>query len=133
MKNLLTFCRFENCVWVPCFLVFVVVTGVSGKHFVNTPAPTAPATAAQICSFGATVAGNMISWGALSSDYTVYFHPRVSRFVIVSWLLASKSNLYGNSWRLFVYSYLGLNISTVRCGSVCLPAPLMTYRSLSSA
>jgi purine-cytosine permease-like protein len=86
---------YQNCVWVPCLVVFVVVTGVSGKHFVNTPGPTAPATAVQICSFGATIAGNMISWGAISSDYTVYFHPRVS------------------SWRLFVYSYLGLNISTI--------------------
>jgi purine-cytosine permease-like protein len=76
---LLTFSRFENCVWVPCLLVFVVALGVGAKFFVDTP--TAPATAAQIFSFGATIAGNMITWGGISSDYTVYFHPRVSRFV----------------------------------------------------
>jgi hypothetical protein len=35
----------------------------------------------QIFSFGATIAGYMIPWSALSSDYTAYFHPRVSRFV----------------------------------------------------
>ena len=75
----LTICRFEKCVWVPLLLVFVVAVGVGGKDFVDTP--TAPATAAQIFSFGATIAGNMITWGGISSDYTVYFHPRVSRFV----------------------------------------------------
>ena len=74
----LTFGRYQNCVWVPCLVVFVVVTGVSGKHFVNTPAP---ATVTQIFNFGATIAGYMIPWSALSSDYTAYFHPRVSRFV----------------------------------------------------
>jgi hypothetical protein len=75
----LTFCRYENCAWIPSLLVFVITTGVSGKHFVDTP--TEPATAAQIFSFGAVIAGFMISWSVLSSDYTAYFHPRVSRFV----------------------------------------------------
>ncbi|KAI0284677.1 permease for cytosine/purines, uracil, thiamine, allantoin-domain-containing protein [Russula aff. rugulosa BPL654] len=28
--------------------------------------------------FGATIAGYMIPWSALSSDYTAYFHPRIS-------------------------------------------------------
>jgi hypothetical protein len=74
----LTFCRYQNCIWVPCLVVFVVVTGVSGEHFADTPAP---ATVAQIFNFGATIAGYMIPWSALSSDYTAYFHPRVSRFV----------------------------------------------------
>jgi hypothetical protein len=74
----LTFCRYENCAWAPLLLVFVVVTGVSAKHFVDTP--TAPATVKQIFSFAATIAGNMIPYSILSSDYTAYFHPRVSRF-----------------------------------------------------
>ena len=43
--------------------------------------PTEAATAAQIFSFGAIVAGSMITWSVFSSDYTAYFHPRVSRFV----------------------------------------------------
>ena len=78
-NNLLTFVRYENCAWAPFLLVFVIATGVSGKDFVNTPTP--PATVAQIFNFGATIAGYMIPWSALSSDYTAYFHPRVSRFV----------------------------------------------------
>jgi len=84
---------YQNCAWIPFILVFIVATGVSGKYFVNTPAP--PATVAQIFSFGATLAGGTISWAGISSDYTAYFHPRVS------------------SWRIFAYSYLGLNIPTI--------------------
>jgi purine-cytosine permease-like protein len=34
-----------------------------------------------VFSFGAMIAGNMITWSVISSDYTAYFHPRVSRFV----------------------------------------------------
>lgn len=76
---LLTICRFEKCVWIPLLLVFVVAAGVGGKDFVDTP--TTPATVAKYFSFGATIAGNMISWAVVSSDYTAYYHPRVSRFV----------------------------------------------------
>lgn len=73
------FLRYQNCAWLFFLLVFVVVAGVGGKHFVNAPAP--PATVAQVFSFGATIAGNMITWSCISSDYTAYYHPRVSRFV----------------------------------------------------
>jgi purine-cytosine permease-like protein len=75
----LIFRRYQNCAWVFFLLVFVVIAGVGGKHFVNTP--VAPATVVQVVSFGAAIAGNMITWAAISSDYTTYFHPRVSRFV----------------------------------------------------
>jgi hypothetical protein len=77
--NFLAFFRYQNCAWAPFLLVFVVATGVSGKDFVDPP--TAPATVVQVFNFGATIAGYMIPWSALSSDYTAYFHPRVSRFV----------------------------------------------------
>ena len=75
----LTWFRYENCAWIPSLLAFVVATSVSAKHFVDTP--TAAATAAQYFSFGATVAGYTMTWATFSSDYTAYFHPRVSRFV----------------------------------------------------
>ncbi|KAF8480312.1 NCS cytosine-purine permease, partial [Russula ochroleuca] len=88
---------YENCAWAPSLLVFVVATGAGGKHFIDTP--VAPATAAQIFSFAATIAGFIMTWSAFSSDYTAYFHPRVS------------------SRRIFIYSYLGLNIPiiTLQC------------------
>jgi purine-cytosine permease-like protein len=75
----LTFRRYQNCAWFFFLLVFVVIAGVGGNKFVDTPA--APATVVQVFSFGATIAGSMITWSTISSDYTAYFHPRVSRFV----------------------------------------------------
>jgi hypothetical protein len=126
-----TFCRYQNCVWIPSLLVFIVATGVSRKNFVDPT--TAPATAAQIFSFGAIIAGYMIPWSALSSDYTAYFHPRVPGFVeLVDGL---RQNLISKkiSWRVFVYSYLGLTIPIVRGKLACLESPLTTYRLLCSA
>ena len=76
----LTFCRYQNCAWAPLLLVFLVVTGVSAKNFVDTP--TAPATVKQIFNFAATIAGSMISYSMYGSDYAAYFHPRVSRFEV---------------------------------------------------
>ncbi|KAI9510186.1 permease for cytosine/purines, uracil, thiamine, allantoin-domain-containing protein [Russula earlei] len=84
---------YQNCAWVPVVLVFIVATGVSSKDFVDRPA--APATVAQILNFGATVTGFIAAWSAISSDYTVYFHPRVS------------------SWRIFIYTYLGISLPTI--------------------
>ncbi|KAI0252914.1 NCS cytosine-purine permease, partial [Lactifluus subvellereus] len=89
---------YERCAWIPVLIVFVIATAVGGKHFVDTPTIPA-ATAPQILNFGATIAGFTLTWAAFSSDYTTYFHPSVS------------------SWRIFWYSYLGLNlpIITLQC------------------
>lgn len=85
---------FEQVIWIPVVLVFIIATCVSGKHFADAPAAL-PATASQILTFGATIAGFTTSWTVLSSDYTTYFHPGVS------------------SWRIFWYSYAGLIVPTV--------------------
>jgi hypothetical protein len=94
LRVFLTIYRYENCAWVPSLVVFVVATGVGGKHLVDTP--TAPATVQQVFSFAATIAGFMMTWSVLSSDYTAYFHPRVSRFVefrggLDQYLISKKS------------------------------------------
>ena len=84
-----TFLRYQNCAWFFSLLVFIVVAGVGGSKFVNTP--VASATVVQVFSFGATIAGSMITWSVISSDYTAYFHPRVSRFV--KFLCGLRQNL----------------------------------------
>jgi hypothetical protein len=81
LSNSLTLFRYANCAWIPVLLVFVAVAGINGKNFVNVQ--TEPASVVQIFNFGATVAGFTITWSALSSDYTTYFHPDVPRFVEV--------------------------------------------------
>ena len=105
----LTFRRYQNCAWFFFFLVFVVVAGVGGKHFVNTP--VAPATVVQIFSFAATIAGNMLTWAAISSDYTAYFHPRVSRFV--KFLGGLRQNLIDLIYKTSVgeFSYILISAS----------------------
>ncbi|KAH9174775.1 NCS cytosine-purine permease [Lactarius sanguifluus] len=85
---------FERIIWVPVVLVFIIATCVGGKHFADAPAAL-PATASQILTFGATIAGFTMTWAIISSDYTTYFHPGVS------------------SWRIFWYSYAGLILPTV--------------------
>ncbi|KAH9051974.1 hypothetical protein EDB87DRAFT_1693121 [Lactarius vividus] len=73
---------FERVIWIPVILVFIISPCVSGKHFADAPAAL-PATASQVLNFGATIAGFTITWATISSDYTTYFHPGVSREELV--------------------------------------------------
>jgi len=68
----------------------------------------------------------MLSWSLNSSDYTVYFPPGVSRFVGSHDSPSSRTRLISNiiSWRLFLYSYLGLILPTVRNTSNSFAEPL---------
>ncbi|EIM87684.1 NCS cytosine-purine permease [Stereum hirsutum FP-91666 SS1] len=85
---------YERVAWFPVLLVFLVATGLGGKNFISPP-PAEPATAQQVLSFGATIAGFVITWSTFSADYTAYYSPNVS------------------SWRIFTYSYFGLLIPIV--------------------
>ncbi|KAF8067891.1 cytosine-purine permease [Lyophyllum atratum] len=101
---LISFCGYkilnwyERVAWIPVVICFVVALGVGGKHLSNPP-PAEPATAAAILSFASTIAGFVITYSPLSSDFTTYFKPNVS------------------SWKIFIYSYLGflLPIVTLQC------------------
>ncbi|KAK0192388.1 permease for cytosine/purines, uracil, thiamine, allantoin-domain-containing protein [Armillaria mellea] len=89
---------YERVAWIPVVIVFVIALGVGGKHIMAVPAAE-PATAAAVLSFGSTIAGFVITYSPLSSDFTIYFRPDVSRV------------------RLFLYSYIGflLPIVTLQC------------------
>ncbi|KAI0340469.1 NCS cytosine-purine permease [Trametopsis cervina] len=99
---------YERLAWIPVLIVYVVAIGVGGKHLINPP-PAAPATAAAILSYGSTIAGFVIAYSPLSSDFTIYFKPGVS------------------SWKIFLYSFLGFNlpIISIQClgAAVVLAAP----------
>ena len=56
----------------------------------------------------------MLLWSLNSSDYTVYFPPGVSRFVGSHHDPRRRLTSNTISWRLFLYSYLGLVLPTVR-------------------
>ncbi|EJF63789.1 NCS cytosine-purine permease [Dichomitus squalens LYAD-421 SS1] len=99
---------YERLAWVPVLVVYLVALGVGGKHIRNPP-PAEPATAQAILSFAGTIAGFVITYASLGSDFTIYYTPSVP------------------SWTIFLYSYLGFNIPIIllQClgAAVVLSAP----------
>ncbi|OCH93364.1 NCS cytosine-purine permease [Obba rivulosa] len=85
---------YERLAWLPVLIVYVVALGIGGKHLSNPP-PAEPATAPVILSFASTIAGFVITYSSISSDFTIYFTPEVA------------------SWKIFWYSYLGFNIPII--------------------
>ncbi|KAI0072095.1 NCS cytosine-purine permease [Panus rudis PR-1116 ss-1] len=97
---LISFCGYrvlnwyERLAWIPVLVVYVVALGLGGKNLVSPP-PAEPATARAILSFASTIAGFVITYSPLASDFTIYYTPNVSR------------------WKIFLYSYLGFNIPII--------------------
>jgi purine-cytosine permease-like protein len=56
----------------------LVALGVGGKNLVNAQ-PSEPASAAAILSFASVIAGFVITYSAMASDFTMYYSPTVSR------------------------------------------------------
>ncbi|GAO15842.1 hypothetical protein UVI_02051760 [Ustilaginoidea virens] len=86
---------FETYSFISALLSIIVATGVGGNGLKEQAAPSAPATVAQVLTFGMIVAGYQIPWAAIASDLTTYFDPKVP------------------SWRVFHYTYWGLLCPTV--------------------
>jgi purine-cytosine permease-like protein len=70
--------RYERIAWIPVVITFIIAVGVGGKHLSSSPSAV-PASAGSILSFASTIAGFVITYSPLSSDFTSYFHPDVSR------------------------------------------------------
>ncbi|KAF9525402.1 NCS cytosine-purine permease [Crepidotus variabilis] len=89
---------YERLAWFPVLVTFLIALGVGGKHLSNPP-PVEPASASAILSFASTLAGFVITYSSLSSDFTTYAQPSTS------------------SWKLFLSSYIGflLPIVTLQC------------------
>ncbi|KAG6334992.1 hypothetical protein ID866_4093 [Astraeus odoratus] len=85
---------YERLAWPPVLLAFVVALGVGGKHLYNVP-PAEPATADTILSFASVIAGFVITYSAMASDFTMYYDPRVP------------------SHTIFMYSYLGYVVPVI--------------------
>ncbi|KAH0834778.1 cytosine-purine permease [Lanmaoa asiatica] len=85
---------YERLSWPPVLLAFLVALGVGGKNLYNVQ-PAAPATASAVLSFAATIAGFVITFSAMASDFTTYYDPSVP------------------GHRIFWYSYLGYVVPIV--------------------
>lgn len=86
--------QFERYSWIVSLIAIIIATGVGGKELLNQ-AEVEPASAATIVSYGGVVAGFLIPWSAMASDFSVYCDTSVSTF------------------RIFAYTYAGLFFPTV--------------------
>ncbi|KAF2167789.1 hypothetical protein M409DRAFT_65887 [Zasmidium cellare ATCC 36951] len=86
--------QYERYAWIPALIALVVATGCGGTHL-RDQAPTQPATAQTILSFGGLVAGFLIPWAVLASDFATYMPPNTP------------------SIKIFAYTYSGLFLPTV--------------------
>ncbi|KAJ7073534.1 permease for cytosine/purines, uracil, thiamine, allantoin-domain-containing protein [Mycena belliarum] len=85
---------YERVAWIPIVIIFLIAVGLGGKNFQHF-ASVEPATASTILSFAAVIAGFVLTWSPLASDFSCYMRPDAP------------------SKRIFVYSYLGLVLPTV--------------------
>ncbi|KAG1722635.1 permease for cytosine/purines, uracil, thiamine, allantoin-domain-containing protein [Suillus paluster] len=72
---------YERVSWFPVLIAFLVALGVGGKNLYNVQ-PAEPATAVTILSFASVIAGFVITYSAMASDFTMYYSPTVSRSTI---------------------------------------------------
>lgn len=76
-------CRYERLAWIPVLITFIIALGVGGKHLTDPP-PTEPATVQAVLSFASTIAGFVVTYSPLSSDYTTYFRHDVPRSATIN-------------------------------------------------
>ncbi|KAM0751475.1 hypothetical protein T439DRAFT_211182 [Meredithblackwellia eburnea MCA 4105] len=87
--------HFERWASVPVFIIFVIMLGEGGKYMTSAPMASGPVEAANVLSFGGTVAGFALGWTSLAADYTVNFPADSS------------------STKVFIYTYIGLNVPLI--------------------
>ncbi|KAJ5930181.1 hypothetical protein N7466_005674 [Penicillium verhagenii] len=86
--------QFERYSWIFALVAIVIATGVGGHHL-STESTTEPPAVSTIISFGGVIAGFLIPWAAMASDFAVYCDPTVSPY------------------RIFAYIYAGLLVPSV--------------------
>jgi len=65
--------QFERYSWIPALIALIIATGYGGKSLKQ--AEVQPAATSTLVSFAGVVAGFIIPWGALASDFAIYIRP----------------------------------------------------------
>ncbi|KAI1120734.1 permease for cytosine/purines, uracil, thiamine, allantoin-domain-containing protein [Nemania abortiva] len=86
--------QYERYSWTFTLVAIIITAGVGGSQLFNQ-VETAPSSPSVIVSYGGVIAGFLIPWAAMASDFSVYCDPSVSTF------------------RIFAYTYAGLFVPTV--------------------
>jgi purine-cytosine permease-like protein len=85
---------YERFAWIPALVAIIVATGCGGKHLSNQ-VDVPPADAPTVLSYAGLVAGFLIPWAAVASDYVTYMEPETPK------------------WKVFSYTYAGVFLPTV--------------------
>ncbi|KAL8279823.1 hypothetical protein RQP46_007673 [Phenoliferia psychrophenolica] len=83
--------NFERWASVPVIIIMIIMLGEGAPHMTSAPMASGPIEAANVLSFGGTIAGFALGWTSLAADYTVNFPVETS------------------STKVFIYTYIGLN------------------------
>ncbi|CZT12412.1 hypothetical protein WAI453_001776 [Rhynchosporium graminicola] len=86
--------QYERYAWFPAVVAMIIATGCGGKTLMQQ-AKKEEASTAMIFSYAGVIAGYLIPWAALASDFGIYIRPDAP------------------SKRIFAYTYFGLLIPTV--------------------
>jgi hypothetical protein len=79
---------FDRFAWMPVFVVFIIMLGMTAHDFVNTPFATGMTETAGTLSFASTIWGFGIGWASLASDYVVYFPVETPAIKVFLWVYA---------------------------------------------
>lgn len=71
---------FNDYSWAVTIVSVVIAVGCGGHHLSET-VPTEPAVASTILSFGSLVAGFMLPFAGIMSDFAVYYSPAAPTLV----------------------------------------------------
>ncbi|KAE8443944.1 hypothetical protein EG329_001254 [Mollisiaceae sp. DMI_Dod_QoI] len=85
---------FNKYSWAITIVSIVIAVGCGGHHL-NEPVPTEPPTASTILTFGCLIAGFMLPFAGIMSDFAVYYSPAAP------------------TQRMFWYVYVGQNLPTI--------------------
>jgi purine-cytosine permease-like protein len=66
----------ERYAWIPSLIAIVGMIGCGG-HLLKMQTPTEPAQAQTILSYGCIVAGFLMPWATMMSDFCVYINTEV--------------------------------------------------------
>jgi purine-cytosine permease-like protein len=74
--------QYERWCWIPALIAIIITCGCGG-HLLKEQAPTEPVTAAGVLTFGCVVTSFTLTWSCMASDFAVYTHSSVSKYVFV--------------------------------------------------
>jgi purine-cytosine permease-like protein len=110
--------------WIALLVVFIILAGFGGKHFVNLPMAQGHAAVAGVLAFGATIFSWGILWFPLASDYAVYMPTNSSK-------VRTFTATYVSLWTSCVISFtLGAAFGTLAFSEEPLYEAAFTARGL---